>query len=62
MVSSFVVLFIGLSKWSNSGRKSTILEAIIYIIRVIIREIDKYIGENRGYSALFMVRTRISYY
>ena len=31
------------------------LEAIIYIIRVIIREIDKYIGENRGYSTLFIV-------
>ena len=50
-----MVLFIGLSKWSNSGRKSTILKAIVYIIRVIIRETDKYIGENRGYSALFMV-------
>ena len=57
MVSSFVALFIGLSKWSNSGRKSTVLEAIIYIIRVIIRETDKCIGENRGYSTLFMVGT-----
>ena len=33
------------------------LEVIIYIIRVIIREMDKCIGENRGYSALFIVRT-----
>ena len=57
MVSSFIALFIGLSKWSSSGRKSTILEAIIYIIRVIIRERDKYIGENRSYSALFIVGT-----
>ena len=60
MVSSFVVLFMGLSKWSNSGRKSTILEAIVYIIRVIIREMDKYMGENRGYSVLFVVGTRTS--
>ena len=57
MVSSFVVLFIGLSKWSNSGRKSTILEAIVYIIRVVVRETDKCMGENRGYSTLFMVGT-----
>ena len=57
MVSGFVALFIGLSKWSNSGRKSTILEAIVYIIRVVVRETDKCVGENRGYSALFVVRT-----
>jgi len=55
-----VALFIGFSKWSNSGRKSTILEAIIYIIRVIIREIDKCVGENRGYYILFIVRMWIS--
>jgi hypothetical protein len=55
-----VALFIGLSKWSNSGRKSTILEVTVYIIRVVIREIDKCVGENRGYSALFIVRTQIS--
>ena len=55
-----MVLFIGLSKWFNSGRKSTILEVIVYIIRVVIREIDKCIGENRGYSTLFVVRTRTS--
>jgi hypothetical protein len=33
------------------------LEAIVYIIRVVIRETDKCIGENRGYSALFIVGT-----
>ena len=55
-----MALFIGLSKWSNSGRKSTMLEAIVYIIRVVIREMDKCVGENRGYSALFMVGTRTS--
>ena len=55
-----MTLFIGFSKWSNSGRKSTMLEAIIYIIRVIIRETNKYIGENRGYSILFVVKTQIS--
>ena len=60
MVSSFAVLFIGFSKWSNSRRKSTILEVIVYIIRVIVRETDKYMGENRGYSILFIVGTRIS--
>ena len=31
------------------------LEAIVYIIRVVVREIDKCMGENRGYSALFVV-------
>ena len=31
------------------------LKAIVYIIRVIIREIDKCVGENRGYSVLFVV-------
>jgi len=56
VVFGFVVLFIGLNKWSNSGRKSTVLEAIVYIIRVVVRETDKYVGENRGYSVLFMVR------
>ena len=55
-----MVLFIGFSKWSNSSRKSTILEVIVYIIRVVIREIDKCVGENRGYDALFMVKTRTS--
>jgi len=45
----------GFSKWPNSGRKSTILEIIVCIIRVVIREIDEYMGENRGYSILFMV-------
>ena len=55
-----MALFIGFSKWSNSSRKSTILEVIVYIIRVVIREMDKYVGENRGYSVLFMVKTRIS--
>ena len=60
MVSGFVALFIGFSKWSNSSRKSIILKAIVYIIRVIIREINKYIGENRRYSALFVVKMRIS--
>ena len=32
------------------------LEAIVYIIRVIFREMDKYIGENRGYNILFIVK------
>ena len=41
MVSGFIALFIGFSEWSNNSRKSTILEAIVYIIRVIVREIDK---------------------
>ena len=36
------------------------LKAIIYIIRVIFKEIDKYIRENRGYSILFIIRTQIS--
>ena len=56
MVSSFIVLFIGFSKWFNSGKKSAILKTIIYIIRVIIKEMDECIGENRGYGALFVVR------
>ena len=56
MVSSFVVLFIGFSKWSNSGRKSTVLKVIIYIIRVVVGEMDECVGENKGYSVLFVVR------
>ena len=60
MVSSFVVLFIGFNKWFNSGKKSTVLKAIVYIIRVVVREMDKYIRENRGYGALFVVRMWIS--
>ena len=55
-----MALFIGFSKWPNSGRKRTILKAIIYIIRVIVREINKCVGENRGYSALFVVKTQTS--
>ena len=31
------------------------LEAIVYIIKVMFKEIDKCIGENRGYSVLFIV-------
>ena len=57
MVSGFVALFIEFSKWFNSSKKSAVLKAIIYIIRAVIKEINKYIGENRGYSALFVVRT-----
>jgi len=34
-----MVLFIRFNKWSNSGRKSTVLEAIIYIIRVAVKKI-----------------------
>jgi len=34
-----VVLFIGFNKWFNSGRKSTVLKAIVYIIKVIVREV-----------------------
>ena len=33
------------------------LKVIIYIIRVIFKEINKYIGKNRGYSMLFIVKT-----
>ena len=33
------------------------LKAIVYIIRVIVTEINKCVGENRGYSALFVVGT-----
>ena len=50
----------GFSKWSNSNKKSTVLKAIVYIIRVVIKEMDECIGENRGYSALFVVRTQTS--
>ena len=34
-----MALFIGFSKWFNSSRKSTVLETIVYIIRVVIREV-----------------------
>jgi hypothetical protein len=33
-----------------------VLKAIVYIIRVIFKEIDEYVGENRGYSALFIIK------
>ena len=56
MVSNFIILFIKFNKWSNNSRESTILKAIIYIIRVIFKEINKYIGENKGYSILFIIR------
>ena len=56
MVSGFVVLFVGFSKWFNSNKKSVVLKAIVYIIRVVVGETDKYMGENRGYGALFVVR------
>ena len=36
------------------------LEVIVYIIRVVVRETDEYMGENRGYGILFVVRTRTS--
>ena len=32
------------------------LKIIIYIIRVIFKEINKCVGENRGYSILFIVK------
>ena len=32
------------------------LKAIVYIIRVIFKEINKYIKENRGYSILFIIK------
>ena len=51
-----MALFIGFNKWSNSNKKSAMLKSIVYIIRVVIREINKYMGENRGYGALFVVR------
>ena len=38
MVSGFMALFVEFSKWFNSGRESTVLEAIVYIIRVVIRD------------------------
>jgi len=60
VVSSFIALFIKFSKWSNNNKKSAMLKAIVYIIRVVIKETDKYMGENKGYSALFMVKTQIS--
>ena len=60
MVSGFVALFIKFSKWSNSGKKSAVLKAIIYIIRVVIGEMDECIRENRGYSVLFVVKTQTS--
>ena len=41
MVFSFIALFIGFSKWFNNSRESTALEVTVYIIRVIIREINK---------------------
>ena len=31
------------------------LEVIIYIIRVMFKKINKYIGENRGYNILFII-------
>ena len=60
MVSSFIALFIGFSKWSNNNKKSAMLKAIIYIIRVVVGEMDECVEENRGYSVLFVVRTWIS--
>jgi hypothetical protein len=60
VVSGFAALFAGFSKWSNSRRKSTVLEAIVCIIRVVVRETDECVGENRGYGALFVVGTRTS--
>ena len=36
------------------------LKVIIYIIKVIFKEMDKYIGKNRGYSILFIIRIWIS--
>ena len=56
MVSGFVVLFVGFSKWFNSNKKSVVLKAIVYIIKVVIKEMDKYIEENRGYGVLFVVK------
>ena len=56
MVFSFIALFMGFSKWSNSSRKSTMLEAIVCKIRVVIKKINKCVGENKGYSALFIVK------
>ena len=52
-----MVLFMGFSKWSNNNKKSIVLKAIIYIIRVVVEGINKYMGENRGYGALFVVKT-----
>ena len=46
MVFNSIALFIGFSKWFNNNRESTALEITIYIIRVIIKEINKYIGEK----------------
>ena len=55
-----MALFIEFSKWPNSSRKSTVLKAIVCIIRVVIKETDKCVGENRGYSVLFIVKIRTS--
>jgi hypothetical protein len=41
-------------------KKNAVLKAIVYIIRVVIKEMDKCMGENRGYSVLFVVRTQIN--
>ena len=60
MVSNFMALFIGFSKWSNSNKKSAVLKVIVCIIKVIIKEIDKCVGENRGYNIFFVVRIWIS--
>ena len=57
MVSGFMALFIGFNKWFNSGKKSAVLKAIVYIIRVVVGEMDECMGENRGYGVLFVVKT-----
>ena len=57
MVFSFVALFIGFNKWSNNGKKNAMLKAIVYIIRVVIGKTDKCMGKDKGYSALFVVKT-----
>ena len=60
MVSSFMTLFIGFSKWFNNSKKSAVLKAIVYIIRVVIKEMDECVEENKGYNTLFIIKTQTS--
>jgi len=60
VVFGFVVLFVGFSKWFNSSRKSAVLKAIVCIIRVVIKEMDECVEENKGYNTLFIIKTQTS--
>ena len=60
MVFGFITLFIKFNKWFNNNRESTALKVTVYIIRVIIKKINKCIKKNRGYSILFIIKIQIS--